>query len=187
MFFVLSRWVNYWNDLVKLFQKFFVKQICPKSDVDGPTFQSHEDRVFKTEFQEFIKKCFMEMDSLNKERQRAIYIRQMSHQQMVDQTEGNIAIRKEVAREAIEMLDHITMNLNKLLWKKYDEIIDWIRTNMWNMTEIRREMIGIDEQGEKHIMQKCLDALIQRLARPATEIFLRFLLVFLFCFCLLCH
>ena len=157
----------------KSFQKFFIDEICPKSDVDMPTFQSKEDKDFKATFQQIIQNSFNEIESLKKDRQKAVYIAQMSNQQMVDQMEGNIAIRKEVSREAIDKLNEITMSLNQILWKKYDEIIDWVRSNMWNMTEIRKEMIGENEQGEKFIMQSCFDALIQRLARPATEIFLR--------------
>ena len=139
-----------------------------------PTFQSEEDRAFKKAYQEIIEESFNEIGTLKTKRQRAIYEAEMSNQQLVDPMQGNIAIRMELAREAIDKLNKITMGLNELLWKKYDEIIDWIRANMWNMTEIRREMIGVDEKAEKFIMQSCFDALIQRLARPATEIFLRF-------------
>lgn len=139
-----------------------------------PTFQSEEDRAFKKAYQEIIEESFNEIATLKTKRQKAIYEAEMSNQQVVDPMQGNIAIRVELAREATDKLNKITMGLNELLWKKYDEIIDWIRANMWNMTEIRREMIGVDEKAEKFIMQSCFDALIQRLARPATEIFLRF-------------
>jgi hypothetical protein len=139
-----------------------------------PTFQSEEDRAFKKAYQEIIEESFNEIATLKTKEQRAIYEAVMSNQQVVDPMEGNIAIRMELAREATDKLNKITMGLNELLWKKYDDIIDWIRANMWNMTEIRREMIGVDEKAEKFIMQSCFDALIQRLARPATEIFLRF-------------
>lgn len=139
-----------------------------------PTFQSEEDRAFKKAYHEIIEESFNEIATLKTKRQRAIYEAEMSNQQVVDPMQGNIAIRMELAREATDKLNKITMGLNELLWKKYDDIIDWIRANMWNMTEIRREMIGVDEKAEKFIMQSCFDALIQRLARPATEIFLRF-------------
>ena len=58
------------------------------------------------------------------------------------------------------------------LWDTVGRIIEWISRRLYNIPEIRKEMIGEDEGKEKELMEKAFDALIQRIARPATVIFL---------------
>jgi hypothetical protein len=83
-------------------------------------------------------------------------------------------IRKELAIDSINSLEKVTCELNSFLWTSIDKIIAWIRKRLWNLPEIRREMIGEDEIIENKLLQHSFDALIQRLGRPATDIFLRF-------------
>ena len=64
--------------------------------------------------------------------------------------------------------------MNGFLFANIDKMIAWVRKTLWDMPEIRKEMIGDDENIERLLMNRSFDSLIQRLARPATDIFLRF-------------
>lgn len=64
--------------------------------------------------------------------------------------------------------------MNSFLWANIDKMIAWIRKTLWNLPDIRKEIIGDDEIVEIKLMNRSFDSLIQRLARPATDIFLRF-------------
>ena len=86
---------------------------------------------------------------------------------------GNKKIRDELSRDAINSIDRVTMELTIYLWKNIGKIINWISNRLFHMPEIRYEMIGSEDM-EEALMRKAFDSLIQRVARPATDIFLSY-------------
>lgn len=113
------------------------------------------------------------MKTLERSNQLKVYAGQLNNEGIVSPSEGNTAIRKQLHGEAIAMLDDLTGGLSDILWSSYNEIIKWINEKLWELPEIRKKMIGQDENSEKEKMKKCFDTLLKRLARPAIDIFLR--------------
>lgn len=64
--------------------------------------------------------------------------------------------------------------MNGFLCNKLNKIIDWVRSKLWYMPEIRETLLGKNEEMEILLLKRSFDALVQRLARPATNIFLKY-------------
>lgn len=170
---ILFRWIQKWNDIENEFQYFFLEKIQSKEDIDSQSILSKKDLEFKNTYEKIVEESFKRMRTLEKSNQLKVYAGQLNNEGIVSPTEGNTAIRKQLHQEAIAMLDDLTGGLSDILWSSYNEIIKWINEKLWELPEIRKKMIGLDENSEKEKMKKCFDTLLKRLARPAIDIFLR--------------
>ena len=167
-------WAKQWKHIEEDFQSFYHTKIRPKIGPDSPAYLSKEDIGFKELYERTVEKTFQEIPATTRQRQEAIYVSCIGNDGIIDPKEGNTKIRLELSRDSINSLDKITCELNTFLWTNIDKMIAWIRKTLWNLPEIRKEMIGVDEGVEIKLMNRSFDSLIQRLARPATDIFLRF-------------
>jgi hypothetical protein len=83
-------------------------------------------------------------------------------------------IRSELTTDFINSFEKIACELSRFLLSMVEKIIAWIHNRLWHLPEIRREMIGEDENTQNKIMQKSFFVLIQRIGRPAANAILRF-------------
>ena len=121
-----------------------------------------------------IEKTFKQIPSTRRDRQELIYKSCTRNEGIIFTTNGNIKIREELARDAINSIDKVTQELTNYLWRNIEQIIGWANKKLFKLPEIRSEIIGVDENIEKSLLRKAFDTLIQRLARPATDIFLSY-------------
>ena len=128
---------------------------------------------FKKSHEDIIERTFKHIPATRPDRQKAIYISYMGNDGLVPPVPGNQKIRDELSRDAINSIDRVTMELTIYLWRNVGKIIGWISNKLYNMPEIRSEMVGSSDM-EESLLRKAFDSLIQRLARPATDIFLSY-------------
>lgn len=166
-------WAQKWKSIHKNFQKYFYTKIKPNASPDDPSYLNQDDIQFKDIYVKTIEYAFDNLQISSKEAQKLIY-NSVVHSKIMAPKYGNIEIRKELASEAMVCIGKLTESLNKFLWTIIEKMIAWIREELWNIPEIRKEMIGEDEKLANNQIQCSFDALIKRLARPATDIFLRF-------------
>ncbi|CAF0816449.1 unnamed protein product [Brachionus calyciflorus] len=166
-------WAQKWKSIHKNFQKYFYTKIKPNASPDDPSYLNEDDIQFKDIYVKAIESAFNNLEINNKEAQKLVY-NSVVHSKIMAPKYGNIEIRKELASEAMLCIGKLTESLNKFLWAIIERMISWMREELWNIPEIRKEMIGEDEKLANSLIQCSFDALIKRLARPATDIFLRF-------------
>lgn len=166
-------WAQKWKSIHKNFQNYFYSKIKPNASPDDPSYLNEDDIQFKDIYIRTIDEAFKNLKLKDKEVQRLIY-NSVVHSKIVSPKLGNIEIRKELASEVLICITKLTENLNKFLWTIIDRMVGWMREELWNIPEIRKEVIGNDEKLANSLIQCSFDALIKRLARPATDIFLRF-------------
>ena len=166
-------WAQQWKSIHKNFQKFFYSIIKPNASPDDPSYLNEDDIQFKEIYIQAIDVAFKNLIVNNIEALKLIY-NSVVHSKIMTPKYGNIEIRKELASEAMVCIGKLTQSLNNFLWKLIEKMIEWMQKEMWNIPEIRSEMIGKDENLTRSLIQCSFDALIKRLARPAIDIFLRF-------------
>lgn len=169
----LEWWTQKWKSIHENFQTFFYTEIRPNLSPDDPSFLNQDDLQFKKLYDTTIEETFRRIPASQKKRQLLIY-NSVIHAGIVSPKEGNTKIRTELSYETLNSLEKLTENLNKFLWKNIDRMIAWIRKEMWNLPEIREEVICKDESVASGLIKCSFDALIKRLGRPCTDIFLRF-------------
>jgi hypothetical protein len=167
-------WAYTWRRIEEDFQSYFNTFIRPKINLDAPACLSQHDIEFKEVYEKTCDNTFKIIPAAGKQRQEQIYNVCIGDDGLIDPKYGNTKIRQELARDTINSLDKITGELNSFMWVNIDKMINWIRKTLWNLPEIRMEMIGVDENVEVKLMSRSFDSLIQRLARPATNIFLTY-------------
>jgi hypothetical protein len=167
-------WAHTWRRIEEDFQQYFNTTIRPKLNLDAPACLSLHDIEFKEVYERTCVNTFNCIAAAGKQRQEQIYNVCIGDDGLIDPKYGNTKIRQELARDTINSLDTITGELNSFMWSNIDKMINWMRQALWNLPEIRMEMIGPDENVEIKLMSRSFDSLIQRLARPATNIFLTY-------------
>lgn len=163
-------WAQFWQRLKEEFQIFYNNEIRPKSTESGV----EENTSFKELYDRLVDKTIKGIPSTKKNRQEELYPLSIGDDGVDNPKKANTLIRDELSLDSINSLDKITVELNGFLSNKVNKIIDWIRNKLWNLPEIRATMIGSNEEMENLLLKKSFDALIQRLARPATNIFLKY-------------
>jgi hypothetical protein len=166
-------WAKQWKCIKEDFQSFFHTEIRPKIDPDAQTHLSKQDINFKEIYNQTVDDVFSGIQASKKERQEVIYIGCSNNQGLISPKEGNSTIRKELALDSINSLGKLTDKLNSFISSNIEKILIWINKRLWYLPEIRREMLG-DEAITNMMMENSMNTLIQRLGRPATDIFLRY-------------
>ncbi|RNA13273.1 dynamin family [Brachionus plicatilis] len=166
-------WAQQWKSIHKNFQKFFYSKIKPNASPDDPSYLNEDDVQFKEIYTQEIDDAFQNLIIHDTEALKLIY-NSVVHSKIMAPKYGNIEIRKEFAGEAMLCIGKLTQSLNNFSWRLIEKMIAWMQEEMWNIPEIRTEMIGKNENMTSSLIQCSFDALIKRLARPATDIFLRF-------------
>ena len=126
---------------------------------------------FKKVYDEIIEKTFKQIPSARKDRQELIYNNCKENNGFINPITGNTKIREELARDVINSIDKVAEELTNFLWNIIEKIIDWANKRLFNLPEIRSEIIGVDENIEKSLLRKAFATLIQRLA--IQDIFLK--------------
>jgi hypothetical protein len=143
------------------FQHFYHVKIRPKKDPDSPTFLNKDDLSFQKIYEDIIESTLRSIPATKKNRQEAIYISCLGNDGLINPKEGNTKIRIELSIDCINSMDKITGELNAFLWTNVNKMINWVKNKLWNIPEIRQEMIGEDEHIESLLLRKSFDALIQ--------------------------
>jgi hypothetical protein len=121
-----------------------------------------------------VETKFSSMYATYENYQRRLYNSCDRNDGIVDTYEANLEIRAQLASEAMEIINSFSAELSGYLWNIIDQIINWISKRMYNINEeIRDAIIGKDQILQEFLIKKGFDSLIQHLARPATDIFLR--------------
>lgn len=164
-------WAQIWQRLKEEFQIFYSNEIRQDQVTSG---YLDERTSFKTLYDKLVDKTIRSIPSTKKYRQEEIYPLSIGDDGVDNPKKANTLIRDELALDAINSLDKITVELTGFLCSKVDKLVDWVRNKLWNLPEIRQLMIGKNEDMEILLLKRSFDALIQRLARPATNIFLKY-------------
>ena len=90
-------------------------------------FLSKEDFDFKDLYDKTVDKTFGGVEATKKERQEKIYKSCNHDDGIIDPNKGNMKIRSELAQEFINSLDKVTDELNKFMWIKINNMIEWMR------------------------------------------------------------
>ena len=163
-----------WKSIHEKFQEFFQTEIRQKHNPDAPAYLSHDAFKFKKIYEEAVDKTFRQISATKKERQKLIYLSCAGNDTIISTHAGNAKIRTELAHDAINSIEYLSTELANNIMKNIRLIVKWISENLFEIPEIRLEMLGEDEELEELLMKKEIDSLIQRLARPATDIFLKY-------------
>jgi hypothetical protein len=102
-------------------------------------------------------------------RQETIYNDKTEDDGDRDPIEGNIAIRRELCKDAKNIIYKIADELSVFLWRNIDKMTKWMTDKIFNIPEIRKEMIETDVEKD---YKNSFDTLIQVLARPTANLFL---------------
>lgn len=164
-------WKNEWGKIQKEFQYFFSTNIKSKPDADSPTYLSNDAEKFKIDYDNAVDDAFKKIFDEKKKLMSKTYFSCSENEGIVSPKEGNVKIRNELWNEFLNSIHKIAEKINSNVWNSINKVIDWIKCILWNIPEVKKEMVC---RGEDELMLKLLDALIQRLARPATDIFLRY-------------
>lgn len=165
-------WAQMWQRLKEEFQIFYHNEIRTKTSEDLGMID--EKLGFKELYDKLVDKTIRDIPATRRLRQEEIYPLSIGDDGVDNPKKANTLIRDELALDSINSLDKITIELNGFLYNKINKIVDWIRSKLWNLPEVRETMIGKNEEMENLLLKKAFDALIQRLARPATNIFLKY-------------
>jgi GTPase Era involved in 16S rRNA processing len=166
-------WVNEWRSIKEEFQIFYQTKVRPKIAIDA--HNSSEDIVnFKRLYDDSVDRILKAVPAMHADRQKAIYISCTGDEGIVSPKEGNNKVRMELSRDASLCIDKISMELSTYLTKTKNRIIDWIRDRLWYIPEVRMEMILSDEKTDEKLLRRSFDALMQRIMKPAIDLFLRY-------------
>jgi hypothetical protein len=86
--------------------------------------------------------------------------------------ELNLAIRKKLSEDSINMIGKIADEISKVLWNDINKRIIKMTAEIFEIPEIRIHMKVNNETIVKRDIIHCFDSLIQNLARPAISLFL---------------
>jgi hypothetical protein len=163
-------WAGEWKSIKEDFQIFFQTDIRPKQSID----HYNDESEFKRVYDESIDRVYRAIPAVRRERQKSIFITCMGDEGIVAPKEANNQIRIELARDSMFNLDRISMDLTIYMVKNVGKIVEWVKSRLWNMPEIREELVGNDERFVEKVTRRSYEALIQRLLRPTTDLFLRY-------------
>jgi len=155
-------WCQKWFEIEQGFQDFYQDSIRPKQ----------EEKELKQLYDKLVDSKFYKIETIKKERQEKIYNSLISEDGVHNPNLANLTIRNELAINFYNCLDYITDELNNFLWIKFDKMIDFIRKSLWQIPEIKQEIIG-KEDINIELFKKGFEVLINNLARPAINIFIK--------------
>lgn len=155
-------WCQKWFEIEQEFQDFYQNSIRPKQ----------EETELKQLFDRLVDSKFNRIETIKKERQEKIYNSLISEDGVHNPNLANLTIRNELTINFYNCLDCITDELNNFLWIKFDKMIDFIRKSLWQIPEIKQEIIG-KEGINIELFKKGFEVLINNLARPAINIFIK--------------
>lgn len=164
-------WAEEWKKIKEDFQLFFLKRIRNKTEADMSNTLTTSDKEFKETYDSIVNK-FKNIDTMQPQRQRTLYSLVVGDEGVIAPKQGNYHIRKELFTKSINMLNETSEELTMLLLRKFNMIVQWVTQRMFNLPEIRIKLLGHDENHERELLQRAFDALIQRLGRPCTNLFL---------------
>ena len=164
-------WAAEWKKIKEDFQIFFLKRIRNKNELDVSNTLTTSDKEFKDTYDSIVNK-FRNIETMQPQCQRRLYSLVVGDEGIIAPKQGNYHIRKELFTKSINMLNETSEELTRLLFDKFNLIVQWVTQRMFNLPEIRIKLLGHNENHEKELLQRAFDALIQRLGRPCTNLFL---------------